>query len=405
MSKITMNQILADTEAYVKNASAQFKKDAAFHYAPATTVGGDGSGMPGSDSDKPIPAGAKAPHPEVAQGLPAGAQTGGGSNSEKLEAAHALDATQPVAKPDKEPLVSSDANAEPKTGAAKASLIANDLLGQIRQYQEEVKNAAAPAAAPKAAAAVVTGQVELTQDVLSKIASVILATEDGVKFAEAALTKAAGAEAAHETFEFLQKQAAYAQGSADADAMIADLVAQDQAVKQAQAREYATGQNDAVQLIKLAVAKAQANRAIISAGLLTKLGQEVADESIGDGAGAPGADAGGVPPEMGSAPLDEEISPEELEQALAELVQEGQLTPEAAQAIVQAIQQAEQGGGEGGGEMPPEAGGADAGGMPPEAVAPGDEGAAEEAAKQAMAKRASALVKAIQSQKAAQAGK
>lgn len=406
MSKVTMGQILSETEAFIKQSSAQFKNAG---YAPASTVGGDGSGMPGSECDKPVGEDAKKPHAEVTQGWPSGAATGGGSDSEKIEGATALDATQPVAKPCKEPLVSADANAEPKTGAAKAASIANDLLSSIRNFQEGQKKtaeAAAPAApaaapAPKAAAAQPTNSVELTSDVLAKIASVILATEDGIAFAEGALTKAAGAEAARETFDFLQKQAAYVQGQNDAEAMIAGLVAQDTEMKKQAEAEYLQGQSDAAELIKMAVSRVQGNRGNAK---LTKLAQEVADESVGDEAGGlpPEMAAGGMPPEMGSAPADEEISPEELEQALSELVQEGQIQPEAAQAILQAIAAAEQGGDTGSesGEMPPEAmGGEEA------APAPEEEAAAEEAAKEAMAKKASALVAAIRKQKSAQAGK
>lgn len=408
---VTMGQILAETEAFIKNSSAQYKKTAG--YAPASTVGGDGSGMPGSECDKPINAGAKESNPEVADGLP-NTTSGEGTNSEKLEGASALDVTQPVASPSKEPLISSDANAEPKTGAAKTASIANDILASIRGYQ--TKTAAAPVAsavkpatpaastpaAPKAPAkvAAAVAPVELTSDVLAKIASVILATEDGVDFAEACLTKAAGAEAAKETLEFLQKQAAYAQGQQDAEAMVSEFIAQEQGAEKQAGAEFQQGQQDAHNLIKLAVHRIQTNR---GTARLVKLAQEVADESIGDGSeGAVPAEGSGLPPEMASAPADEEISPEELQQALEELVQEGQITPEAAQSIVDAIQAAEQGGdvgSEGGGEgspIPPEA-------MGEEAAPATEELPAEEEAKEAMAKKAAVLVQIIKNQKAARA--
>lgn len=396
---VTMGQILAETEAFIKNSSAQYKKTAG--YAPASTVGGDGSGMPGSECDKPINAGAKESNPEVADGLP-NTTSGEGTDSERLEGASALDVTQPVASPSKEPLISSDANAEPKTGAAKTASIANDILASIRGYQ--TKTAAVKPAAPKAPVAAkvaaAVAPVELTSDVLAKIASVILATEDGVNFAEACLTKAAGAEAAKETLEFLQKQAAYAQGQQDAEAMVSEFIAQEQGAEKQASAEFQQGQQDARDLIKLAVHRIQTNK---GTARLVKLAQEVADESIGDGSeGAAPAEGGGLPPEMASAPADEEISPEELQQALEELVQEGQITPEAAQSIVDAIQAAEQGGdvgSDGGGEGSP---------IPPEAT--GDEGApaaeehpAEEEAKAAMAKKAAALVQIIKNQKAARA--
>jgi hypothetical protein len=238
----------------------------------------------------------------------------------------------------------------------------------------------------------------MTQDVLAKIASVVLSTEDGITFVENALTKAAGVEAAKETFEFLQHQAAYAQGQRDAEAMIYNQIEQQEMQKQA---EYLQGRYDAQLLAQRVMDK---RAAATHAPGLRKLGQQVADESManaGGMGGGLGGEAAGAADMMGSAPQDEEISPEELEAALAELVQEGQITPEAAQAIIQAIQAAEQGGQPGAeGGMPPEA----AGGQPGMEGSPGSEGSAEssgEASKEAMAK-AAALVAAISKQRAAQ---
>jgi hypothetical protein len=71
--------------------------------------------------------------------------------------------------------------------------------------------------------------MELTTDVLAKIAACILSTKEGEEYTEAVLNKAAGAEAAQEMFDFLRQQsgladkqaeAAYSQGSADAEALV-----------------------------------------------------------------------------------------------------------------------------------------------------------------------------------------
>ena len=399
MSKVTIGQILAETEAFMKQGSAEFRKKAG--YAPSETVGGDGSGMPGSENDKPVDAKAKQPQSEVTDGLPSsGDNTEGAGTGETVEGASALDVTQPVAAPAKVPMVSADANADAKTGAAK---VANDLLAQIRTYQAKdaaaAKSAAAPAAPVAAAApakkaeAAPVGELEITQDVLAKIASIILATEDGVQFAEAAMTKAAGAEAAQETFDFLQKQAAYNQGAVDAENMLAAIAANQASMEKAAQADYAQGSADAASIVGQMAKRAMAPKkagAGISRAMLIKLGQDMADESIGDAEGAMGG--------MGSASPDEEISPEELEQALTELVDEGSITPEAAQQIIAAISggagAAEGTGAVGPEGMPPE------GAMPPEAAAPSPE--EEAAAKEAMAKRAAAIVKAINDNKAKQ---
>ena len=394
----TMRDVLADIDVITKRAFAQAKKAG---YAPSETVGGDGSDMPGSENDKPVDQSAKQPNPQVADGLPSGAQSSSGASSpeQKREGASALDATQPAAKVDKTPLVSADVNAEPKTGASK---IANDLLSSIRDYQKKTAAPAAPAApaaAPKVAAQAPVAGFEMTQDVLAKIASVILETEDGIKFAELALTKAAGAEAARETFNFLQKQAAHAQGAADAEALIAQQV---QLQKNAEA-EYYQGAADAEALIATMAKKGMAAGAPVPAvnskiAQLKKLAQEIADESAGDAVGA-----------MESMPQDQEIGPDELVQALEELVQEGQIQPEAAQALLQALSSGDAGGAEdetgvaGGGDAGGAPGGAEEGGAAAEPApqAPAEEEQAKDK-KEAATKNAQALIAAIQRHKANQ---
>ena len=314
-----------------------------------------------------------------------------------------LEAGDSVLEPKKEPLITSDANANPEAGASgqtakqATAKLANEILTDIRAYQQ--KRATAPQAeakpAPKAeptptekaaampaqlAAALAKKegpepkaedkkeekkedkkeasgpQLELTTDVLAKIASIVLSSEEGAEFVEGQLAKAAGAEAAQETLAFLaeqselaEKQAAFEQGQADAEALI------QQAVYQA-GRE--AGHKEA--------AAAQQNK--LMAGLGQKVAQAGIEEMMGQGAGAmeggaPGPDvgaaelaggaAGGMPGAEGGA--GEQITEEDLMMALQALVQEGTIKPEEAQAVVEALT----GGGEGGAA----AGGA-AGGMP-----------------------------------------
>jgi len=290
----------------------------------------------------------------------------------------------PVKKTEKD-LLSGDANA--KTAAA---VIANEILGAIRASQKTA--AVAPVAPAKVAlvkkaeaspkvdikpAAVEAKKasdgpmLELTTDVLAKIASMVLSTDEGAEYVEGFMAKQAGAEAATETLNFLakqaelaEKQAAYEQGQADAEALINQAI-------------YAAG----VESQKTAAVKAQTPFA--------KLGQAMADASMSDlmgqmggapGAeGAPGAapDAAGAegmgigPEAMGEgseagAEGQGEISPEELQQALEALAQEGTITPEEAQQVMEYISA------EGGAGAP-----AGAEGMAPEA-APAEAGEAAE---------------------------
>ena len=73
--------------------------------------------------------------------------------------------------------------------------------------------------------------MELTTDVMAKIAAIVLSTEEGAALTEAILTKQAGATMANETLDFLAEQselaeqhAAYEAGVKDAEAAyIADI--------------------------------------------------------------------------------------------------------------------------------------------------------------------------------------
>ena len=149
------------------------------------------------------------------------------------------DQTKPVIAPDKKPEVSTDALA-PATGegssgetaaAAKAAETAKEgECCKDGKCGKCAKCKAAAEAAKKAAETVGGLNMELTSDVLAKIAAVMLATEEGTKLAETTLAKAAGAEAAEKTLAFLraqnelaQKQAEYEAGQRDAAELIAKM--------------------------------------------------------------------------------------------------------------------------------------------------------------------------------------
>ena len=244
---------------------------------------------------------------------------------------------------------------------------------------------AAPADPEKEAA---TPQINLTQDVLAKIAETMLATEEGWELVEQGLAKTAGAEAARETMEYLtqqedllQKEAARQQGYQDAEALIHQAIymkgvedtkqAMAQAAPAAEPEKTAEaaaqqGYQDADALLKAAqelLAKqgeAPQQPADPNAEILQRLGIALADTSVKsaqadlaalaggampDMGGAMGAmgDMGAMPGaeeamgDMGAAPEDEEISPEELQEALAMMVQEGQISEEEASAIMDYI--------------------------------------------------------------------
>jgi hypothetical protein len=330
-----------------------------------------------------------------------------GQDDSPLTRGHATDLTQPPAKmPVEKPLITDDANAK----EAGAATLANSILGDIRAHQA-AKKAAAPAPkpeqpkvaetpkapeAPKVADAPAAAKVEpkvaaeegpaleLTTDVLAKIAAMVLATDEGADYVEQILHKYAGAEAAQETLGFLAEQSALAEKQA-AEAMgahDAEVAMQQQAYVQGQLDVLAKVAESQGKTLDQFLKELDANQ-----GTFAKLGQEVADASIADlmgmqdaGGAAPadeispevaGSDPGADPTAAGGA----EISPEELAQAVEMLVQEGTLDPNEAAAIMEALQGGADGGDAGGG-LPPDA----AAGAPPAAPAaepPADKPAAD----------------------------
>lgn len=317
----------------------------------------------------------------------------GKNESNETDRSGTLEASDaaPVSKTEKD-LLSGDANA--KTAAAQ---LCNEILQDIRNAQVSSKKAEAKAEVAKPAPVKVAAakvdvkptvapvadkkasegpMLELTTEVLAKIASMVLSTDEGAEFVEGFMAKQAGAEAATETLNFLakqaelaEKQAAYEQGQADAEALINEAI-------------YRAGMN--------------ATKSAAAQTPFAKLGQAVADSSMSDlmgqmggagaGAGAPGAEGAGAPPmdpaAMGGAPeaggAEGEINPDEIQSALEQLVQEGTITPEEAQQVMQAISQ----GGDAGGA---EAGAEGAGAPPmaheaPAATEPGEQSEAGEGA-------------------------
>jgi hypothetical protein len=294
--------------------------------------------------------------------------------------------------------------------------LSEEQTAKVAAALKPAEKAAEPEKAPEAGDKQAAGpNLELTTDVLAKIAAHILSTSEGAEYVEGFLAKEAGAEQCREILSFLadqselaEKQAAYDAGQADAAALY------EQAVYQ---RGVADGQKTAA-----------APQADPEVSFYEKLGQAVADASMADPAmadpamagmmgGAPGEEMGGdaVSPEElqggaegagGELAGDEQVSPEELMGALEELVAEGTISEDEAAQVLEYIQA---GGAEGGGEMGGEAPGGEmapemGGEAPPmggEEEVPaggggeGDEGA-EIAPKEASAKAAD-LLAAIQS--------
>jgi hypothetical protein len=345
MSAKTVSDIIRETSELVSVKTAAFKE--------AAIAGGDGSDYPGAECDKPVPAAAGSADKEVKQDLPeGGTSSAGATDAEKIEAGHTVDSTQGSGESvEKKPMESADAEA--KQASSATGEIANSLLNRIRAHQEKIAEAEKQASScgdsgkkeksakeepkkmkkeeKKAEEAEPQAlELDLTTDVLAKIASVILSTEEGIQFTEEQMTKAAGAEAARETIEFLHKQAAYEQGSADAEAMIFALAQQQEAEKQAAA--YAEAEKQAAAQQQLQYTEAD----------LVKAGQALADEILaaqGDeeaGDLGTGEEGGDVVEDIAAAE-EPDFSPEDLQAALAMMVQEGTIDEASAAMILEQL--------------------------------------------------------------------
>jgi len=514
MSTPTMKQILADTQSLIQEKRAEYKSsvEGDEKQAKGLDIAGAGDDSPKTrgqalEADqsaldpqkKPlITDDADAEPPSDGSGTPSQAKNPGGGDDSPMTREHALEADESALEPIKKPLLSDDIDAKEAADQPTAKL-ANDILTDIRAFQSQQKAATTdtdqvadapekaadvpesvdldisavlteagvevtPEVADKIAAALKPAEagkadeavdateakqadglnLELTTDVLAKIAAHILSTTEGAEYVEGVLAKEAGAAECNEILSFLadqsdaaEKQSAFEAGSADAAALHEQAIYQQGVTDGAQApvaekqSAFEAGAADAAALHAQVVTKGEkaddtGKQAEAEQQFYAKLGQAVADASISGLMGeAPGADMGGgavppevlegggdLPPEMGGEELggeelggeelggEGEVSPEELIAALEELVAEGTISEEEAAQVLEYIGSGGEGGEELGGE---ELGGGEEVPLQAEEAAPpasggeSDEGMeAEAAAKPDLSKKANELLAAIQ---------
>ena len=207
----TLSQILEETRRMVATKQAEIS-------------GTPPSSLPGAEHDSPVPASAKQPDSETRDGtmVPvSGLSASGAGDDSPITRGHALESDEAALAPDKKPAITEDANA--KTAAD----LANEILALVRSAQKQaaapaekktvIENKSAPVAPVAPAPDTVAKQaapektagglnMELTTDVMAKIAAIVLSTEEGAALTEAILTKQAGATMANETLDFLAEQ-------------------------------------------------------------------------------------------------------------------------------------------------------------------------------------------------------
>lgn len=398
--------------------------------AESPISGEDVNSMPGAENNKPR----EVPplDPNVKQRFPnepSSARTNEGAGPDgtaKITQKQTLAANEaaPVSVA-KEPLDTADANADRPSSKAAADLAAG-LVADIRAHQK--KKATTKKAADDAAEAKAEGEpeeqekkeneenkeekeegdgekeagsdtIDMDQAVLAKIAAIVLSTKNGWEFAEGAIKKYAGAQAAAEVMNHVKTRTeqqdaeqSYKMGAAHAEQAVQNMLAEQlaqshnqayykgyadavktagvqapapmsvNAMQQAAAADYAAGQKIAEELIFKTAQDQYAQGQQLAEVVIQKFAQDVAslddpqaqqalsqmatspDAGGAPEAGAEGGDAAGV---QEAAAGISDASPEEIGEALAELVQEGTVPAEEAMQIVDAIDAAA-GGDEGG---------------------------------------------------------
>ena len=217
-----------------------------------------------------------------------------------------------------------------------------------------------PATQKQAQAAGADAPIDISKDMLAKIASDILATEEGINFVYSLREKAAGARAAREELTSALHAAEYFDEVEQVKSAAMNDVFTKAASIHNELSQILTEQ-DADEILKTAAIH---QAALLECGddLLKMAYAAGMDDAALMEAGAEAGEGGeeGMPPEGGEGgelPMsgEEGLGEEEVLQLLQQLIESGEITEEE---IMQALQ--ESGAGAEGGEMPPEAGG-----MPP----------------------------------------
>ena len=313
-----VKMILDEVNARIKLAEAKTAED------PSNF-----DSFPGAENDKPVSAETKKPDPEVKEEGPAsrtevtGAEPG---SDAPVQQDHLYEADEPVLTPEKKPAESDDANAKEASANPDVTKVATDILSIIKGAMAK-KAAAKPAEAKKAGKPEEkTAEAKKADKPEEKTAEAKKADKPEEKTAAAPVSKTTKPEKKAENNMISLEQ------------KILDKIASVRMAKQA-------GANDAAALIKAAN---DYNRGAQDAvALLTKLAQDAGmqtpEEAGAADAEAGIADAAAAAGDAGAA--DEQVTPEEVAQAVGELVQEGQISEEDAAELIGQID-----GGEGGGE-------------------------------------------------------
>ena len=313
---VMLKQLIEKFEAMEKIANETLAAE------PEALVGVDS--MPGSEHDQKVPAEAKKPDEEVAQGQPAGATSAegavNGGDAKPLNEGK-LEMDQPLENPTQKPLVSDDALTA-KTANDHLVQLVGDLLKDLKATKQA--SCGGSEGATHAAAPAKPAKKEEKKD----------GKDDGEKVTKIALDQ--------ETIDKIAAaQAAFMLGRSAADNVIK---------KQAEESVQKLSPEDARALIKSSCVKiaqeqglspedaaAAADNAMAVAGVAPEQAA-AADAAAADAAAADaGADAAAADAGAADAAIPEDVTEEELATAIVDLVQSGELDTDTAKALVEEI--------------------------------------------------------------------
>ena len=361
-----VRMILNEVNARIKLAEAKTAEDPSNFDA-----------FPGAENDKPVAAETKKPDPEVKDEGPASRTEASGAepgSDDKVNQDHLYEADQPILTPEKKPTDSADANAkvaESKEQNPEVTKIASEIMSVIKDALTKKAQEAKPAEEKKAE----------EKDAKCGKKSEVCTNPADCKTSECGKKSEGCKNPADCKTSECSKKSEGCKGSAKADSIVkkvkdaickkaAEKRAKDEQIslgkkildKIAEARqakiEKEAGAHDALTLLKAA---SEYNRGANDAkALIQKLAQALeesaasGDATTEDGAVAPEA-AGAADAEAAIADAamaadaegsDDQVTPEEVAQAVTELVNEGQISDAEAATLVEQLGGGEEASGE-----------------------------------------------------------
>ena len=264
------------------------------------------------------------------------------------------------AQPKKDPGVDELTQDLPADGTVRKS--ASDRVNAIRNAITGANPKIAPAQqkAATAPAAVVAPQIDLSQDTLAKIASAILATEDGINFTHSLFEKQAGEAAARQQIQ----EAIMAAQAYDDTEQVKSAAMNDVFTKAAgiyNDLQTIITEDEADEILKVAHVHQEAILAYDSPLLKQAYAAGMDDAALMEAADEAGGAEGAAPVDEALPMGGEDLSEEEIMALLQEMIASGEISEEDVMAALQATEGGEEGSPA---ELAPEGAPAPEGGLP-----------------------------------------